>query len=114
MKNPSPMPPPGSIAIAEPLRLLSGIADGGFSLLIPAMDDSGACACECDLDGDHGDSTDHNIEFTVLVQLLLLLRTGGPSPRGAAVPGTGLTNLPGALVGDEGDGGNSVGAEDVG
>ena len=56
------------------------------------MDDSGACACECDLDGDHGDSTDHNIEFTVLVQLLLLLRTGGPSPRGAAVPGTGLTN----------------------
>ena len=70
----------------------------------------------------------------MLDQLLPFLRTGGPM--GTAAPGTGLTNpvtwdtvdfppgisdgnfsfhsLPGVLVGDEGDGVNSVGAGDDG
>ena len=67
------------------LRLLRGIAEGGLSLLTPAIDDSGTWD-----DGDlgvHGANTDHSM----LDQLLPFLRTGGPMGT-AAVPGTGLTN----------------------
>ena len=64
------------------------MAEGGFSLLIPPMEDSGGATC--DLCWGHGESADQ----MALIQpppLPLFLRRGGP--RGTAVPpGTGETN----------------------
>ena len=73
------------------LRLRSAIAEGGFSLLTPATDDVGdslGAPASSPAAAVHGANTFHSAEFSELVQLLLLLRTGG----GAAVTGRGVTN----------------------